>query len=102
MDKYVGLSLAGCVNDMVEYGITPAQIEKIISAVGPDADWNEVFSDYRRFEWTDHPDQCVEIARTLIADGKVDRVGPDNHPYPNTVLGYWQIDGKQADLPDVS
>jgi len=93
---YKGLSLSLCVKDIASNLISYDEVEQIVAATNATTDevWSRVFSTYAQASWCAQPEQCIQIARRLIAEGKIDQprtrgedyLAPDDH--------HWLRDGQ--------
>ncbi|MEK7510895.1 MAG: hypothetical protein AAB582_01505 [Patescibacteria group bacterium] len=82
----IGLSLSTCIWDVFENNIDPDSIEKIIArtACRTPEEWERVILDYRRRDWWEFPEKAEELARKLLAEGKIEqpRLDPINPRMP--------------------
>ena len=69
----IGLSVSFCVRDIVAGKMALEQVEKIVAgtACPDDEAWERVIKAYRDSYWRESPDQCEQILRQLLAEGKI-------------------------------
>lgn len=73
MDKYIGLSLSGCVKDILKGRIKEENVVCIISGTWIQSEdyLNKVIEKYTESYWIGHPDEAPALARRLFFSGKL-------------------------------
>lgn len=102
---YTGLSFLSCVKDVVSGLVRLEEVDKIVAATAAttDQEWDEIISRYRRFYWSDNPEECERIARQLISAGKVEQPrlqGKEVHRIDDRINapGHWLKDGVRVEF----
>lgn len=81
--KLIGISLSGCVEDIVKGNVAIEDVEKIVTGTMARGDdiWQQLLADYADQRWCygDYdPQECVRIAQQLKDDGKIEQPRLDN------------------------
>lgn len=90
-EQKVGLSLSMCVGDVIAGLIDEAEIHGIVAATaaGTPEDVDKLMADYRELYWQEDPDVAEELARTMLADGRVYQPRLEGKPMPRSVPLRW-------------
>jgi hypothetical protein len=92
--KKIGLSLSFCVGDIVRGRVALSDVKKIVAGTGATTpeQWDEVIRRYRESYWSSFPDQAEQVARGLIADGKIEQPRLTDHRAPYVPRGTSWVD----------
>jgi len=86
-----GLNLSLCVLDIAFGRVQEKEVALIIAGTkcATEEDWDNVLSQYREFHWYEKPNECEEIARRLIRQGKVIQPHLVGGAVPSIASGHW-------------
>ena len=89
----VGLSLSGCVLDIINGRVRLEDVAYIISACDPHPEhggWEYILSEYERLLWSGRP-EAWNVAVALIGSGRVFTPRSQGLPMPDLtrVKGFW-------------
>lgn len=81
----IGLSVSGCIAQMVNGDVDPLTVEKIIGSIrAADPETiNMIVKDYREGPWIRHPDEAETLFRKMLAEGRIEQprlASPPRHP----------------------
>ncbi len=90
-EQKIGLSLSMCIGDVIAGQIDEADIHGIVAATAVETpeDINKLMANYRQLYWGDNPDMGEELARQMLADGRVYQPRLEGKPAPKPVPLRW-------------
>lgn len=88
-EKVIGLSLSGCVNDIINGKVALEDVQFISSGTkcSEPEHWESVIDSYRTYFWRKNPAEGERIARLLISSGLIIQPRLEGRILPSLNLG---------------